>query len=694
MSSRAFIPQDHPRTSSHSSLKRGAAAFLAVLAMLAALAAAPAFAGDDETIIEARLSGPAINGQTPVGRAVYRERPGNDRKFEVEVQDVNLAGGTVLNVIVGGRQVGTLTIVGTLRAGRVELESERNSSTPTVTNGTTVAVRNQSGADIVSGVFGSAAPTPTPNASPSPSPSPNATPSPSPSPNASPSPSPSPSPAATPMREIEADLVGAAINGVTPRGDAEFEIEGSNREFRVRAENINLPAGTQLRVFVDEVFVGNLSVAADLRRSELRRKTEDGQVVPEVNPRTRVVVATAAGQTILAGSFSNIAQQLPNPGPAPMPTPNQNGEIRVEARLAGAAINGLTPTGHARYRVRGTERKLNVEVEKLNLPAGTQLQVFVDDALVGTLTLRPTLEAELERHTNDGQAVPVVTTATRVVVTDVAGKTLVSGGFNTAGLPIASGTNDIDNVVFFVEQQYRDFLGREADDGGLNHWSGEIVRCGGGPDCVTLMRANTSAAFFLSIEFQETGYLLYRLHKASYGEMPRRNPFLVDMQSLVKSVVVGTAGWEQRLNANKEATINAWVMRPEFLSRYGSLTNDQYVDALLRNAGLSGDQPLRDSLVAGLDLGGGQTRASVLRAVAEHDTFRVLESNKAFVLMQYFGYLHRNPDEAGFDGQTDPSLLGFNYWLGKLNDNHGDFHKAEMVRAFIESIEYRERFNW
>ncbi|HYP52012.1 MAG TPA: hypothetical protein VEQ42_00645, partial [Pyrinomonadaceae bacterium] len=274
-------------------------------ALVALLFVAPALAGDDEVIIQAGLAGTAIGGRRPSGKAVFRDRPGNDRKLQVEVQDVNLAAGTVLNVVVGGQQVGTLAI-NTLRAGRLELETERGQAVPAVANGTPVAVRNQSGANVVSGAFGSAAPTPTPGASPSPtatpSPSPSATPSPSPSPNPSPSPSPTPGV----MNEIEADLVGAAIGGVVPRGDSEYEIEGANREFRVRVENVNLPAGTQLRIFVDGTFVGNIAVAADLRRSEFRLKTEDGQAVPQVNSRTRVVVADASGATIVAGSFSNI----------------------------------------------------------------------------------------------------------------------------------------------------------------------------------------------------------------------------------------------------------------------------------------------------------------------------------------------------------------------------------------------------
>ncbi|HEX8189010.1 MAG TPA: hypothetical protein VF586_11705, partial [Pyrinomonadaceae bacterium] len=332
------MPQDRQTPSSRSSLKRAALAFVALLAALAALAAAPALAGDDEVIINAGLSGAAINGQTPSGRAEFRQRPGNDLKLEVEVQDVNLPAGTVLSVFVGGQQVGVITL-DALRAGQVELETGRGQAVPAVSNGTAVAVRNQAGANVVTGAFGTASATPTPAASPSPTatPTPGATPSPTPTPGATPTPTPV-------MNEFEAKLSGAAINGTIPKGEAEFEIEGANREFKVRVENVNLPAGTPLDVLVDGAKVGTLAVAPSLMRSELVLKTEDGQAVPQINSRTRVVVADRSGATVVAGSFSNIPPQT-TATPTPTPTPVPGGEVRVEARLAGAAINGLTPTG-------------------------------------------------------------------------------------------------------------------------------------------------------------------------------------------------------------------------------------------------------------------------------------------------------------------------------------------------------------
>ena len=79
--------------------------------------------------------------------------------------------------------------------------------------------------------------------------------------------------------------------------------------------------------------------------------------------------------------------------------------------------------------------------------------------------------------------------------------------------------------------------------------------------------------------------------------------------------------------------------------------------------------------------------ATVLRRVAEDADFRAAEFNRAFVLMQYFGYLRRDPDAS-----PDTSFEGYNFWLTKLNDAGGDYRKAELVKAFLTSIEYRQRF--
>ena len=151
-------------------------------------------------------------------------------------------------------------------------------------------------------------------------------------------------------------------------------------------------------------------------------------------------------------------------------------------------------------------------------------------------------------------------------------------------------------------------------------------------------------------------------------------------------MVVGEGDWRGQLEANKRAFAEAFAARAAFKQAFDSLSNAQFVDRLYANAGVAPAASERDELVRGLD-GGALTRGAALRRVAENEELSKKEFNAAFVLMQYFGYLRRNPDDF-----PDANFNGYLFWLGKLNDFDGDFVKAEMVRAFLESIEYRRRF--
>jgi len=239
--------------------------------------------------------------------------------------------------------------------------------------------------------------------------------------------------------------------------------------------------------------------------------------------------------------------------------------------------------------------------------------------------------------------------------------------------------NVIDTADYFVRQHYVDFLGREPDESGFNFWSNQILDCGGDTGCIERRRINVSAAYFLSIEFQQTGGLVDGLYRASYARRPLYAEFLPDAAVVAHDIVVGQGDWARQLEANKQAFVEAWVQRPAFRAVYDGLGNDAFVDTLIAHAGagFNGD---RDALVAGL-ANGTQTRAAVLRMVVENEGFTRAKSNQMFVMMEYFGYLRRDPDEIGYD-----------FWLNKLNQFNGNFEQAEMVKAFIVSGEYRDRF--
>jgi uncharacterized repeat protein (TIGR01451 family) len=251
-------------------------------------------------------------------------------------------------------------------------------------------------------------------------------------------------------------------------------------------------------------------------------------------------------------------------------------------------------------------------------------------------------------------------------------------------------SNPIDVSHLFVRQHYHDFLNRDPDQSGLEFWTWEIEQCGADAQCREVRRVNVSAAFFLSIEFQETGYLVYRTHTAAFatGRALDQKTFLRETQEIGLGVVVGQGEeWKARLEANKQAYVDGFVQRPEFVAAYPSaMTPAQYVDALNANTGGSLTQGERDALVASL-AAGETTRARVLRAVAENAEFSRRELNKAFVLTQYFGYLRRGPSES-----PDSDFSGYEFWLSKLNEFDGTYVAAEMVKAFINSAEYRRRF--
>ncbi len=364
--------------------------------------------------------------------------------------------------------------------------------------------------------------------------------------------------------------------------------------------------------------------------------------------------------------------------------------------------------------------------------------------------------------------------------------------------------NIIDVPRDFVRLQYFDFLNREPDAPGLDFWTNQITSCGTDHNCIEIRRINVSAAFFLSIEFQKTGMLAYLTERCATGTLPRYGYFMRDVQALQKNYVFGAPGASAQLEANTRAFFDEFVTRPEFVAKYGSLSNLDYVDALLASGQISattgrvfisrleGSQVVppvstaatgvaigrsslsnidtldfsltlknlsssqlsahlhapalaganapviatlpngdfRDFTVAltaqlGADLRNGRlyidvhtqnnpdgeiraqlgpvrfqrdviagaldsgtiTRAEALRLIVEDGDFRARELNSAFVLMEYFGYLQRDPDAA-----PNTDFSGFNFWLAKLNQAGGNYIEAEMVKAFISSDEYRARF--
>ncbi len=245
---------------------------------------------------------------------------------------------------------------------------------------------------------------------------------------------------------------------------------------------------------------------------------------------------------------------------------------------------------------------------------------------------------------------------------------------------VVAGENLLDTPESFVRQHYLDFLGREPDEAGFNFWTDQVLECGNDAGCIERRTINVSAAYFQSVEFQGTGGTIDRLYRASYGVDPKFAEFMTDRAAIAHDVVVGKSGWALQLSANKEAFVKSWVERANFKAAFDKLPDANYVETLLVNTNASFSQAERDSLVNGLSAGT-LSRATVLLQIAENESFAKARFNEAFVLMEYFGYLRRDPDANGYQ-----------FWLDKLNEFDGNFERAEMVKAFLDSAEYRNRF--
>jgi uncharacterized repeat protein (TIGR01451 family) len=234
--------------------------------------------------------------------------------------------------------------------------------------------------------------------------------------------------------------------------------------------------------------------------------------------------------------------------------------------------------------------------------------------------------------------------------------------------------NPIDGIEPFVTQQYIDFLGRLPDTIGFANWVATLSGCpdrGFGenlnPSCD---RVHVSAGFFLSDEFRGRGYFAYRFYEVAFDRRPLYAEFVPDMAQ------VGGAQSPQSELLSKAAYTDAFVKRGEFTNRYNGLSNSAFVNALEQNAEITLSN--KADLIAALD-GNQKTRAQVLREIVESTAVEDKFFIRAFVAMQYFGYLRRDPD-----------TIGYNNWVTTLTNDPSNFR--HMIFGFLFSDEYRGRF--
>ncbi len=185
-----------------------------------------------------------------------------------------------------------------------------------------------------------------------------------------------------------------------------------------------------------------------------------------------------------------------------------------------------------------------------------------------------------------------------------------------------------------------------------------------------------SKEFFITQEFQQTGFFVYRVRRASLGLQPTYGQYIIDKSLL------GLGN-----ETNKTIFAEAFVQTADFLVKYpATQSGSAFIDAVIATVQAASGvdlTPRRPDLVNEYLLGAtqAQSRARVIRKVIEYSEYTAAEFNPAFVLAEYFGYLRRGPDTAGYK-----------FWLGRLNAGVGTTAQRSMVCAFITSAEYQLRF--
>ena len=152
---------------------------------------------------------------------------------------------------------------------------------------------------------------------------------------------------------------------------------------------------------------------------------------------------------------------------------------------------------------------------------------------------------------------------------------------------VVANVNLLDTPEYFVRQHYLDFLGREPDEAGFNFWSDQILACGNDAACIERRTINVSAAYFQSIEFQETGGLVDRLYRASYGRNPRYAEFMPDTAAIARNVDGRQNGWEATLPRTRKRLSRAGSSVLRSAQPSIVLTDDAYVSTLISNTGAS-----------------------------------------------------------------------------------------------------------
>ena len=255
--------------------------------------------------------------------------------------------------------------------------------------------------------------------------------------------------------------------------------------------------------------------------------------------------------------------------------------------------------------------------------------------------------------------------------------------FVPGGLTIDPGVtttvvNPLDDYRFFISQNYADLLGHDSDQLSLEKLTSQFLQCGSRSDCLQKRRLDLAVSLLVQNELPANGLFLHGLYSGGLGRRPRLTEYETDRKEIARFNARGEDG--------RLALALAFVQRPEFEKKYPStLKPAEFVDRLLATTSQTLSVDLkneRDLLVASVD-GTNEARAAILAKLVSETSVVDAQYNQSFVLVQYFSYLRRDPDETGF-----------NFWVNALKSKplRDPDAARSMVCAFLTSIEYQNRF--
>ena len=173
---------------------------------------------------------------------------------------------------------------------------------------------------------------------------------------------------------------------------------------------------------------------------------------------------------------------------------------------------------------------------------------------------------------------------------------------------------------------------------------------------------------------------LFRIYVATTGDLPRYADFIANLEKVSQGVIVGDPRNDQQIEININEFVTRWVQSEPFRNSFANLDESQFVNRLIENSRLRVSQTERDELIGRL-AAAHEDRVSILLKIVDDARFVQIEASRSLVLLHYFGYLRRNPDD-----RPDGDLRGFKFWVNEVEKNGPN----KLPAAFSDAGEYHD----